>query len=171
MYEARIESLLRAIKAGEKKEIDAVAKSFDTSDELDINRVTPDDKRLAGFLLDNLASLRREVVSVEALEKLGKLKTILGAKEAKPVIYIPKLRMRLKRFSFDEIECAAKNIAANGFMMGSEDGEKKATLEYLLRNDQQIDKWLTKQNGHTNGRRIDAAEMHRIKNGASVAHD
>jgi hypothetical protein len=167
MYETRIESLLKAIKAGDKKEIEAVAKSFDMSGELDVSRVTPDDKRLAGFLLDHLASLRREIVSVEALEKLGRLRTILGAKESKPIIYVPKLRMRLKRFSFEEIEQAAKNIAENGFMMGNEDGEKKATLEYLLRNDQQIDKWLTKKNGNGTA---NMEEMRRVYRNNGVPH-
>ena len=170
MYEARIESLLKAIKAGDKKEIESVAKSFDMSGELDVSRATPDDKRFAGFLLDHIASLRREITSAESIEKLGRLKTILQVRDAKPIIYVPKLRMRLKRFTFEEIELAAKNIAANGFMMGSEDGEKKVTLEYLLRNDQQIDKWLTKTNGHKNGR-IDAAELQRIKNGANGQND
>ena len=168
MYETRVENLLKAIKAGDKKEVETAAKSFDTSDELDVSRVTPDDKRLTGFLLDHLASLRREIVSVEALEKLGRLRTILGAKEAKSVIYMPKLKMRLKRFTFEEIEQAAKKIAENPHMMGDNaEGVKYATLEYLLRNDAQIDKWLTKANVHMNGRRIDAAEMQRIKHGAN----
>lgn len=66
-------------------------------------------------------------------------------RHAKTTEYTParsnKLRMRLKRYSGDDLLRAAQAIANDEYMMGST-GRKYGTIDYLLRNDEQIDTWL-----------------------------
>lgn len=51
-----------------------------------------------------------------------------------------KLKLRLKRYSKDVMLEVAKTIANNDYMAGSS-GRKYGTIDYLLRNDEQIDTW------------------------------
>jgi len=54
----------------------------------------------------------------------------------------------LKNFTGKEIIQAADNMLANPFMMGdNENNRKYATLEYLIRNDEHIRKWLEEAPG------------------------
>jgi hypothetical protein len=52
-----------------------------------------------------------------------------------------KLKLRLKTYSESDMLNAARAIASNDYMMGSS-GRKYGTIDYLLRNDEQIDQWL-----------------------------
>lgn len=54
-----------------------------------------------------------------------------------------KLKRRLKTFKADELILAAKNIKASPHMQGNNDNNKfYGTIEYLLRNDGNVEKWL-----------------------------
>lgn len=54
-----------------------------------------------------------------------------------------KLRLRLKIYRPEEIITAANNLANSEFHMGVNDEKKKyATVDFLIRNDVQVDKWL-----------------------------
>ena len=55
-----------------------------------------------------------------------------------------KLKARLKVYTEDEVLEAARNLANDAYMQGDNDGGKKyGNIDYLLRNDEQIDKWLS----------------------------
>lgn len=54
-----------------------------------------------------------------------------------------KLIARLRTYSREVLCTAATNIAADGFMQGDNPGGKRyGTIDYLLRNDEIIDRWL-----------------------------
>lgn len=58
---------------------------------------------------------------------------------------IRKLRLRLKQFTYDEILTAARTLGADDFMQGENDGGKRyGDIDYLLKKDEIIDKWLNK---------------------------
>ena len=62
--------------------------------------------------------------------------------------YFEKIRTRLKRYSSDEIVEAAKNMTNSSHMMGENDDNRKyATLEYITRNDKNVQKWLEQGQG------------------------
>lgn len=72
------------------------------------------------------------------------LKKELGTERAKfPAERRAKLKNRLKTFSEDELLLAARNIRHNPHMQGKNDSNKfYGTIEYLLRNDGNVEKWL-----------------------------
>lgn len=54
-----------------------------------------------------------------------------------------KLASRLKSFSEDELTMAAKALTDNAYMMGDNPGGVRyATIDYLLRSDEIVEKWL-----------------------------
>lgn len=54
-----------------------------------------------------------------------------------------KLKARLKAYTPDELIQAANNLTCSEFHMGKNDAKKKyATIDFLIRSDVQIDKWL-----------------------------
>lgn len=54
-----------------------------------------------------------------------------------------KLKKRLDNFKADELILAAKTLADNPFMMGENPGGVKyATVDYLIRTDENVEKWL-----------------------------
>lgn len=56
---------------------------------------------------------------------------------------IKKCKQRLRTFSPDEIKRAIDNLLVDNFMTGDNDrGKFYATFEYLVRNDENVDKWL-----------------------------
>lgn len=56
-----------------------------------------------------------------------------------------KLKQRLKSFDISELLLAAENIKKDPFMQGQNDRHKfYGTLEYILRNDGNVEKWLVK---------------------------
>ncbi len=60
--------------------------------------------------------------------------------------YRDKLKTRLKTFSIDQLKTAAVNMHNDPYMTGkNENGRIYATLEYLLRNDKNVDKWLVQK--------------------------
>lgn len=62
--------------------------------------------------------------------------------------FLSKLRARLKHFTKNDIITAAENMIADPFMNGDNDQNKKyASLSYLLRNDENIRKWIEKAPG------------------------
>lgn len=65
------------------------------------------------------------------------LNQLLGNTGKLKADYSRKLKARLKTFTLEEIKTAAKNIAANEFMLTNRHNK----IEYLLRSDQVIDKW------------------------------
>lgn len=61
-------------------------------------------------------------------------------------IYREKLKTRLKTFSIDQLKTAAVNMHNDPYMTGqNKTGRVYATLEYLLRNDKNVDKWLVQK--------------------------
>lgn len=68
----------------------------------------------------------------------------LGGK--KPIMISPKrrskLKARLKHFSPDEILLAAENLSRSPFHMGDNDQNTKyASFDFLIRSDEQVEKW------------------------------
>lgn len=54
-----------------------------------------------------------------------------------------KLKARLKTYTEEEIIQAARNLTNSTFHMGKNDDNKKyATIDFLIRNDVQVDRWL-----------------------------
>ena len=54
-----------------------------------------------------------------------------------------KLKKRLENFSEEDLELAARTLADNAFMMGDNPGGVKyATVDYLIRSDENVEKWL-----------------------------
>lgn len=63
---------------------------------------------------------------------------------------VVKLRQRLKTFSGAELALAAKCIADDDFLMGDNPQKKKyGNIDYLLRNDEIVDKFLVDSGGDT----------------------
>lgn len=59
-----------------------------------------------------------------------------------------KLKVRLKTYTPEEILTAALNLTSDGFMQGDNDaGKKYGTIDYFLRSDEVIDKWLNTEHG------------------------
>ena len=91
----------------------------------------------------NPASLKHKELFYRLVKTLGQRETTK---------YTPgrsnKLKARLKAFSPDELDAAAKEMANNEYMVGINDsGRRYATIDYLLRNDEQIDNWLEAAGG------------------------
>lgn len=64
-------------------------------------------------------------------------------KNHKPSAYREKVIARLKAYTVDQLKQACLNMKRDPFMMGSNDRNKVyATLEYITRNDKNVDKWL-----------------------------
>ncbi len=62
--------------------------------------------------------------------------------------YFNKIRTRLKRYSTEELLLAASNVIKNPHMMGTNEGGRKyATLEYITRDDKNVQKWLESGQG------------------------
>lgn len=53
-----------------------------------------------------------------------------------------KLRLRLKIYSIEEILQALENLASSPFHRGVNDRGWDANPDFLIRNDEQVDKWL-----------------------------
>ena len=54
-----------------------------------------------------------------------------------------KLKKRLENFSEEDLTLAARTLADNAFMMGDNPGGVKyATVDYLIRSDENVEKWL-----------------------------
>lgn len=54
-----------------------------------------------------------------------------------------KLQKRLANFTAEELTLAAQTLADNDFMMGENPGGVKyATVDYLIRSDENVEKWL-----------------------------
>ena len=61
----------------------------------------------------------------------------------KPATYKDKINTRLKTYSLDKLKQACLAMKASAYMMGeNKSGKVYATLEYITRNDKQVDKWL-----------------------------
>ena len=61
----------------------------------------------------------------------------------KPSTYREKINTRLKEFTIDQLKQASLAMKADKHMMGSNDNKKVyATIEYITRNDKNVDKWL-----------------------------
>jgi hypothetical protein len=72
----------------------------------------------------------------------------------KASVYKDKINTRLKNYTMEQLKTACLNMKASKYMMGDNDAKKVyATLEYITRNDKNVDKWLEEgqANGHTNG--------------------
>lgn len=55
---------------------------------------------------------------------------------------VKKLTLRLKTYSLEQILKATKNLASSDFHTGKNDRGWKADPDFLIRSDEQIDKWL-----------------------------
>lgn len=60
--------------------------------------------------------------------------------------YYDKIKTRLRTYTSNELIQAAQNLANDPFMSGDNENQKKyASLEYLVRNDKNVQKWLEEQ--------------------------
>lgn len=66
--------------------------------------------------------------------------------KCRPTTYRDKINARLKVYSLEQLKQACLNMRKNPHMMGQNDnGTIYATLEYITRNDRNVDKWLNYQ--------------------------
>lgn len=89
-----------------------------------------------------------DVVSSDELTSL--MESIKGILETPRARVTPgrlrKLKARLKAFNGEEIERAARNLAKSSWHMGDNPQKVKyADVDFLLRSDEQVDKWLNYQ--------------------------
>jgi hypothetical protein len=87
-------------------------------------------------------------------ELLDELATVLQYKRR--VIHTPgrlkKLAQRLKSFKEAELVLAARAIVDNDYMMGDNPNRVKyATVDYLIRSDEIVEKWLEAADESTQG--------------------
>ena len=61
-----------------------------------------------------------------------------------------KIKLRLKSYSLDEIQKAINNLKQSSFHNGNNDRGWKAGIDFIIRNDEQIDKFLNSQNNTIN---------------------
>jgi hypothetical protein len=76
---------------------------------------------------------------------LTKLHNLLGGRGQAKLTTDRKARLttRLKDFSPEELELAAKNCGSDEFMQGANDnGKRYGTIDYLIRTSANINKWL-----------------------------
>lgn len=74
-----------------------------------------------------------------------------------------KLRVRLKTYTAAELLKAATNIEADPFMNGDNDGGVKyGNIDYLLRDDEKVDKWL-QRGGGSPASEADQRRLNRLK--------
>jgi len=72
---------------------------------------------------------------------------------------IAKLKVRLNSFSTTDLLSAATNLAADNYMQGDNEGGKRyGTIDYLLRNDENVDKYLTMPTVAFNGLKGNTAD-------------
>lgn len=88
---------------------------------------------------NNTSNSDKEKEEIDSLNKImdgGKLRVYDD--------YLSNYRQRRRHFTYEELSAAASSIAASPHMMGKNPESKKyATVEYLLRNNKNVDKWLT----------------------------
>lgn len=58
-----------------------------------------------------------------------------------------KIRKRLEEFSLDELKRACDNLHADPFARGKNDRGWIADIDYLIKNQENVDKWLNRPNG------------------------
>lgn len=93
----------------------------------------PETEELEQEVLDNTDMLMDEVNKM-----LGGTHALKHTRDRKN-----KMKARLKSFSRDEILKAAYNLSQSPFHMGDNDQHTKyASLDFLIRKDEQIEKWL-----------------------------
>ena len=61
-----------------------------------------------------------------------------------------KIRLRLKSYSLDEIQKSIDNLKQSSFHNGNNDRGWKAGIDFIIRNDEQIDKFLNSQTTNIN---------------------
>jgi len=67
----------------------------------------------------------------------------------KPKTYKDKINQRLKNYSLEQLKEACINMRASPYMMGQNDNKRVyATIEYITRNDTNVDKYLERNNGN-----------------------
>lgn len=80
------------------------------------------------------------------------------------VIHTPlrlkKLTQRLKSFTEDELQLATRAIADNDYMMGDNPNRVKyATVDYAIRSDEIVEKWLEQADESTQGLNVKDLEF------------
>jgi hypothetical protein len=91
---------------------------------------------------DNNDNKRKDLLSESANEFVEWFNSTFGKKH-KPATYRNKLKTRLKTYTIDQLKQACLNMRNNPYMMGDNDNNTVyATLEYISRNNTNIDKWL-----------------------------
>jgi len=103
------------------------------------------------YTMDSLSIDSGEEKEKEKKEKQEKEQYILFAEwfnekfktNYKPSTYKDKINTRLKEFTLDQLKQASLAMKADKHMMGSNDNKKVyATIEYITRNEKNVDKWL-----------------------------
>jgi hypothetical protein len=78
-----------------------------------------------------------------------------------------KLKLRLKSFSIEQILTAVDNLYQSPFHRGQNDKGWRADVDFLIRNDEQVDKWLNVNPRASNGvilKSLDDVQVEDIKN-------
>ena len=82
-----------------------------------------------------------------------------------PEIYEKKINARLKKFTIEQLKKSCLGMKANPHMMGKNDNKQVyATVEYITRNDANVEKWLNNQpaNGGDNFGWLDASKFNKF---------
>lgn len=91
---------------------------------------------------DNNDNKRKDLLSKPANEFVEWFNSTFGKKH-RPATYRDKILQRLRTYTPEQLKQACRNMQQNPHMMGDNDSNRVyATLEYITRNDINIDKWL-----------------------------
>lgn len=80
--------------------------------------------------------------NVDLAAYLSLFNSLFGSKYTETSARGGKLRLRLKTYSLEQILQATRHLASSPFHQGKNDRGWKADPDFLIRSDEQIDKWL-----------------------------
>lgn len=91
---------------------------------------------------NNIIRSKEDIRSKEIDIYLSLFNSLFGGKYQSTVGRIAKLALRLHTFSLEQVLEATRNLSSDDFYQGKNDRGWKADPDFLLRSDEQIDKWL-----------------------------
>lgn len=88
---------------------------------------------------------KEKIYKKESILFIEKFNLLFGTKYQLTKGREEKLKLRLKSFMLDDILLAVENLSKSKFHTGDNDRGWRADPDFLLRNDEQIDKWINKK--------------------------
>jgi hypothetical protein len=87
---------------------------------------------------------KNTITSDEVSQVIQYYNQLFGTKYRVTSDRVKKIKLRLKTYTLDEIKIAIKNIKSSKFHNGENDRGWKATIDFIIRNDEKIDEFLNK---------------------------